>query len=209
MGVQGQFPVAEQTINMSLVSADKLMTIIESLLTIQKGRSMTLDRTSVSIEELIELARWTLLSSIEKANLKLTVEIPRDTPLVYVDSEKVRRVIINLLDNAIRYTPSGDEIRLWVEEDRARRKLIVHLADSGPGIPVKERERVFEQFWQVKGNQPLRGTKGNGIGLAFVARVLEAHGESIQVEETSPLPGAHFSFTLPAARQAGDTGPLD
>lgn len=213
MGLPGQFPVAEQTINMSLVSADKLMNIIESLLTIQKGRSMTLDRTSVSIEELIELARWTLLSSVEKANLKLTVTIPPDTPQVYVDSEKIRRVIINLLDNAIRYTPSGEEIRLWVVEDRARGKLVVHVADSGPGIPFKERERVFEQFWQVKSNQPLRGTKGNGIGLAFVSRVLEAHGEKIQIEDISPLNGAHFSFTLPVELSGVetknvDTGPL-
>lgn len=213
MGQPGQFPVAEQTINMSLISADRLMTIIESLLTIQKGRSMSLDRSNVSIEELIELARWTLLSSIEKANLKLTVNIPPDTPLVYVDSEKIRRVVINLLDNAIRYTPAGAEIRLWVEEDRPRHKLVVHLADSGPGIPVKERERIFEQFWQVKGNQPLRGTKGNGIGLAFVARVLDAHGEAIRVEDSGPLRGAHFSFTLPtlisSSPDVNDTLPAD
>jgi PAS domain S-box-containing protein len=205
-----QTPAVEQTIHMSLVSADKLMNIVESLLTIQRGKEMPLDRSSVSIEELVELARWTLLSSFEKDQIKLVVEIPRHTPLLYVDAEKIRRVIINLLDNACRYTPANSEVRLWVVDDRPRKKLVVHLADSGPGIPAKDRERIFEQFWQVKENQPLRGSKGSGIGLAFVARVLEAHGEGIRVEETGPLPGAHFSFTLPthSGPTPGDTGQL-
>jgi signal transduction histidine kinase len=71
------------------------------------------------------------------------------------------------------------------------------VADSGPGIPEYARERIFEQYWQVKENQPLRGNKGSGIGLAFCQRVIEAHGERIWVEEKGPLSGASFAFTLP------------
>jgi two-component system sensor histidine kinase KdpD len=76
------------------------------------------------------------------------------------------------------------------------------VADSGPGIPEKERERIFEQYWQVKENKPLRGTKGNGLGLTFCQRTLEAHGERIWVEPRGPLPGACFIFTLPVVNNA-------
>ena len=78
-------------------------------------------------------------------------------------------------------------------------ELLVNVQDTGPGIPVENQAMVFEQYWQDKGNQPLRGSKGSGIGLAFCQRVLDAHGERIWVEDEGPLSGASFAFTLPIA----------
>jgi signal transduction histidine kinase len=75
--------------------------------------------------------------------------------------------------------------------------LLIHVADSGPGIPADERERVFERFRQVKSNQPVRGAKGVGLGLTFTRLALEAHGGRIWVEQNSPLSGACFAVTLP------------
>jgi two-component system clock-associated histidine kinase SasA len=115
---------------------------------------------------------------------------------VRVDVDKIRRVIINLLDNALRYSPAGKSVLVAARYDVHRGKVLVEVADSGPGIPEGERERIFEQYWQVKENKPLRGTKGSGIGLTFCQRVLEAHGERIWVEAEGPLPGACFAFTL-------------
>jgi PAS domain S-box-containing protein len=194
-----QLPIAKQTMQVSLGSADKLMNLVNSLLDIRKGRDMALDRSATSMEELIELARLTLMASIEKAHLNVRVEIPQNTPLVNVDADKIRRVLINLLDNAIRYTPADKDILISVTSDPVRRKLLVRVADSGAGIPKHVRERIFEQYWQDKENQPLRGNKGTGIGLTFCQRVLEAHGERIWVEDDGPLPGASFVFTLPMA----------
>jgi PAS domain S-box-containing protein len=194
-----QLPIAKQTMQMSVASADKLMNLVDSLLDIRKGRDMALDRSPTSMEELIELARLTLLASIEKARINVQVDIPPGTPLVNVDADKIRRVLINLLDNALRYTPAGQNILITVLPDPPRGKVLVRVADSGVGIPKTSRERIFEQYWQVKENQPLRGSKGTGIGLAFCQRVLEAHGERIWVEDEGPLPGASFAFTLPVA----------
>ncbi len=192
----GGVAIATQTINLASVSADKLMGLVNSLLELRRSRQMELDRSTVAVDQLVEAARQTLASTAEKAQIPVEISIPKDAPPVNVDADKVRRVLINLLDNALRYTPSGKpvQIRVLVEP---RSKLTVQVADSGPGIPEKERERIFEQFWQVKENQPLRGTKGNGIGLTFCQRVIEAHGERIWVEAHGPLAGACFSFTLP------------
>ncbi|MEO8608235.1 MAG: GAF domain-containing protein [Chloroflexota bacterium] len=194
-----QLPIAKQTMQMSVASADKLMNLVDSLMDIRKGRDMRLDRSPTSMEEIIELARLTLLASIEKAHINVQIDIPQGTPLVNVDADKMRRVLINLLDNALRYTPMGKDIRITVIPDTLRHKVLVRVSDSGVGIPEHARARIFEQYWQVKENQPLRGSKGTGIGLAFCQRVLEAHGERIWVEAEGPLPGASFAFTLPVA----------
>ncbi len=193
-------PVVKRTIEMGLSNADDMLTQVNTLLDIRKGREMTLDRAPIEIEEVIELARLRLITSAEKANIKIEVIIPPELPPVNIDPAKIGRVFQNLIDNAIRFTPAGKPIRVSVDHWGSKGKLLVRIADSGPGIPEKERIRVFEQYWQSKKNRPLRGSKGSGIGLAFCKLVLEAHGERIWIDPVSPLPGACFAFTLPVAQ---------
>lgn len=190
-------PVVKRTIAMGLSNADDMLTQVNTLLDIRKGREMTLERTPTNIEEVIELARLRLLSSADKANITIEVVTQPELPTVNIDPVKIGRVFQNLIDNAIRFTPAGKPIRISVDYWGSNGKLLVRVADSGPGIPEKERSRVFDQYWQSKNNKPLRGSKGTGIGLAFCKLVLEAHGERIWVEPISPLPGACFAFTLP------------
>ncbi len=195
--VPEQQAVVRQIMKATNARASDLMDLVSSLLDIRKGREMSLDRSPTSLEELAELTRLTLLSSIENAKVKLVIDIPASTPLVHVDSDKIRRVLQNLLDNAIRYTPTGSEVRISARHDASSGKVLVRVADSGRGIPQKERERIFRLYWQMKDNPAQRGSKGSGIGLAFCQRVLEAHNERIWVEDEGPLPGASFAFTLP------------
>lgn len=190
-------PVVKRTIEMGMSNADDMLTQVNTLLDIRKGREMTLERTPTNIEEVIELARLRLLSSADKANIAIEVVTQPELPTVNIDPVKIGRVFQNLIDNAIRFTPAGKPIRVTVDYWGSNGKLLVRVADSGPGIPEKERSRVFDQYWQSKKNKPLRGSKGTGIGLAFCKLVLEAHGERIWVEPISPLPGACFAFTLP------------
>ncbi len=192
-------PVVKRTIEMGLNNADDMLTQVNTLLDIRKGREMTLDRAPTEIEEVIELARLRLITSAEKANITIEVAIPSELPAVNIDPAKIGRVFQNLIDNAIRFTPAGRPIRISVDYWGSKGKLLVRIADSGPGIPEKERIRVFEQYWQSKKNKPLRGSKGSGIGLAFCKLALEAHGERIWIDPVSPLPGACFAFTLPVA----------
>jgi PAS domain S-box-containing protein len=191
--------IAKRSLSRGLTSANEMLELVGTLLDIRKGKSMALERTPSALDELIETAQMRLLSAAERANIQINLVIPSSLPAADVDPDKIVRVLVNLLDNAIRFTPSGGQIQISVEHQTARNKLLVKLADSGPGIPEKERARVFEQFWQSKEHKALRGNKGSGIGLAFCQRALEAHGERIWVEPYGPLPGACFAFTLPVA----------
>lgn len=190
-------PVVKRTINLGLTNADDMMGQVNTLLDIRKGREMALERSPTSIEQLIELARLRLMPLAEKANIKIDVVLSPNLPNAYVDPGKIGRVLQNLIDNAIRFTPAEKSVQISVDYWGSKQKLLVRVADSGPGIPEKDRARVFDQYWQSKEHKPLRGTKGSGIGLAFCKLALEAHGERIWVESVSPLPGACFAFTLP------------
>ncbi len=194
------------TLDISLDSATNLMDLVDNLLDIAKleTRRMPLKPGPTIVRELAEKAYTTLANSIREANVTVDVAVPDDLPLVDVDAEKLRRVLINLLDNAIRYTPTGTTVQIGAELQG--RKVKVHVADSGTGIPADARDRVFEKFTQIKENKPQHGRKGTGLGLTFCKLVLEAHGERIWVESSGPLPGASFAFTLPVLADSRGTG---
>lgn len=110
------------------------------------------------------------------------------------DADLLRRVLVNLVENAIRHAPATTVVRITgVASDQG---LEISVADSGPGVPAEERERVFEPFVQVEGG-PLRPStrSGRGLGLAFCKKAVEAHGGSIRVEDASP--GAVFKVNIP------------
>lgn len=187
------------TLNWSLESANSLMRLVESLLDINKleNRQMPLERVAIQAPDLVESAYRALANTIKTAEIQLTIDV--DPALtIYADEELMRRVLVNLLDNAVRYTPSGERVQLTARISPTETgKALFRLADSGPGIPEEERERVFERFRQIKANAPVRGGKGSGLGLTFCKLAVEAHGGSIWTETDSNLPGACFALTVP------------
>jgi PAS domain S-box-containing protein len=189
------------TIGLALTSARSLMNLVDTMLDIAKleRRALPLRRTHAALADLIESATTTLASSIQKAGVTVNIQVAPDLPMVSVDVEKVQRVMVNLVDNATRYTPTGREILISAELLEKKKRVLVRVADSGPGIPPEEQVRIFEKFTQIASRDPLRGHKGSGLGLTFCKLVIEAHGERLWVEQTSPLPGACFAFTLPLA----------
>lgn len=193
------YPVAVQTLDLAAESARRLVDMVNSLMDIAKleAQELKLHYADTEIGDLIHSAYRDLLPSIQKANISVELVIPPDLPAARVDGEKIHRVLTNLLDNALRFTPGGGKIQIAAMFERGR--LVVRVADTGPGIPEAERERIFEKYRQAAG-QPLRGYKGSGLGLTFCRLVIEAHGQSIWVEPgTDSLPGACFAFTLPLA----------
>lgn len=110
------------------------------------------------------------------------------------DAAALRRAVLNLLDNALKHTPDGGHISCHVHT-REGPCWCVEVSDNGPGIPVKERERIFDAFYRI-GDELRRTTPGTGLGLALVKRTVEAHGGSISVAD-APGGGALFILTLP------------
>ena len=122
----------------------------------------------------------------------IEIDIPQDLPLVYADPARIRQVLINLLDNAIKYTPVSGIISLSGLH-RTTQKVEFSIGDSGPGIPEENRERIFDNLFRLQRDQ---NVDGYGIGLCLCQRIIRAHYGQIWVD-SSPHGGAWFHFTLP------------
>ena len=133
----------------------------------------------------------------------LTTHLPADLPLVPLDSVLIEQVLINLLDNAMRYTPPGSPIALmaWATVDT----VTVEVADRGPGLPPGEEQRIFDKFYRVKRADMPSGT---GLGLTICRGIIEAHGGRIWAENR-PRGGTVVRFTLPLAGTPPYVAPED
>jgi PAS domain S-box-containing protein len=127
----------------------------------------------------------------------VSVRFPAGLPLVMADRERIEEVLFNLLDNAAKYSPKGQRIR--VRGQMTEREVVVSVTDQGQGIPLREQERIFERFQRVD-NSAARRTQGAGLGLYICRAIVEAHGGRIWVRSTLSR-GSTFAFSLPREEQ--------
>ncbi|MEO0684835.1 MAG: histidine kinase [Cyanobacteria bacterium J06649_11] len=133
-----------------------------------------------------------LSQSYKAKSLKIEKDIPQDLPYVYADPERIRQVVTNLLDNAIKYTPPGGKI-IIAGLHRTSQKVQFSIGDSGPGIPEENRDRIFENRFRLERDE---AKDGYGIGLSLCQKIVQAHYGQIWVD-TAPTGGAWFHFILP------------
>jgi signal transduction histidine kinase len=117
------------------------------------------------------------------------------------DAHLLRRLVMILLDNAIKYTPGGGEVRLSLDRDRAGERYRISVVDTGPGVPSWATERIFERFFRVdesrtRSTQDDGGFASAGLGLPIARWIAEAHGGTVQLDATGPG-GSRFVVTLP------------
>jgi two-component system sensor histidine kinase GlrK len=139
------------------------------------------------VKQVIENQQLTLLSQRVRLDVKI-----EDVTLV-ADRGKVRLILDNLLSNAVKYSPKGGSIHMSARALADR--LVLDVADSGPGIPFEERPHIFDAFYTGKAAKST-SVKGTGIGLSVVLEFVSAHGGSVQIVD-GEFPGAHFRITMP------------
>ncbi|MBD2198900.1 MULTISPECIES: histidine kinase [Calothrix] len=122
----------------------------------------------------------------------IETDIPKDLPFVYGDPERIHQVLMNLLDNAIKYTPIAGKISV-TGLHRTSQKVQISIGDTGPGIPLENRDQIFENHFRLQRDE---GTEGYGIGLCVCQRIIRAHYGQIWVDSV-PNGGSWFHFTLP------------
>jgi two-component system, OmpR family, clock-associated histidine kinase SasA len=133
-----------------------------------------------------------LYEQIESKQQQLEVNIPTDLPAIFADEERIRQVLVNILENAIKYTPTGGKISVSAMH-RTAQKLEVTIADTGVGIPTEMKEKIFEHCYRIQGDNQI---KGYGIGLATCQQIIRAHYGQIWVDSPGKE-GSCFHFTLP------------
>lgn len=168
--------------------------MIASLLQVTRGSSAELHIQPQKLD-LIELYQDVAVHIQDRAAAKsqsIQTDLPNDLPAVYADRERVRQVLINLLDNAMKYTPEAGTIRICCLH-RTTQKVQVSVCDTGPGIPEENYDRIFEERFRLKRDE---AKDGYGIGLALCQRIIRAHYGQIWVD-SAPNGGSCFHFTLP------------
>lgn len=126
---------------------------------------------------------------------QIETDIPQDLPKVYADPDRVRQLLANLLDNAIKYTPNGGKIQISALH-RTTQTVQVSICDDGPGIPRENQKHIFEDRFRLKRDE---ATDGYGIGLSLCQRIVRTHYGQIWVD-SAPGEGSCFNFTLPVFR---------
>lgn len=129
---------------------------------------------------------------LAEQGFELRLDIDEDLPLLYLDEEALTQALVNLLDNAAKYSQTNREIRVRCWRRDREDKVCISVQDRGIGIPVREQEKIFQSFYRVE-KTDVHDVKGSGLGLAVVSHVAAAHGGQIRVESK---PGAGSTFTL-------------
>jgi signal transduction histidine kinase len=180
---------------------DQLLQLITGILDISRMEAgqMKFERAPFDLMEVVSIALSTIAPHARGKKLHLTCTLPDDLPRLYGDRDKVRQVLLNLLGNAVKFTPEGGAIDIGGEiyVDAEKPMVKVSVKDSGIGVAREHHQRVFDPFYQVD-NSSTREYGGTGLGLNIVRRFVEAHAGSVWVESEEGK-GATFFFTLPVA----------
>ena len=179
---------------------DRLAALVDELLDLgrlESGR-VTLQREALAPDDLLIRATERLRPQTQRARLTLEVVVPPDLPPVRADRGRIEQVVLNLVHNAIKFTPPGGVITISATRDDSMVRIVVQ--DTGVGLSEAELPRLFERFYKA---DRARRSDGTGLGLAIAKHIVQAHGGSIWAE-SRPGQGAEFSFTLPTATVDGD-----
>ncbi len=152
----------------------------------------------VDLGSLAEASVGRLRLFADRQRVTLATEVEKPLPTVRGDEDRLGQVMVNLLHNAVKFSPDGGEVRVSVGTDAAGGQVVVAVADHGVGIPRGAQARIFERFYKVDRARVRGEAGGTGLGLAIARHILEQHGGRIWVESTEGV-GSTFSFSLPVA----------
>ncbi len=176
--------------------ADRLERLVDDLqeLNYLEMGTLELDLKVVNLEKFVGDLKQTMRIKFNNKGVDFTLDLPNEELYVKVDEDRLEQIMLNLLDNALRYTPKGGEVQIIVKKEGEWAKISVK--DTGVGIPKEHLPHVFDRFYRVD-EARARLDGGSGIGLTIVKRLVEAHKGEIWVESSGRGEGACFSFTLP------------
>ena len=189
-------PALLSDLEIVLRNSRHLASLIDDVLDLSQidAGKMALMKERAQLPQIIAEAETAVRPLFDSKGLGLSVDLPRDLPLLHIDRVRIRQVLLNLLSNAGRFTERGGvRLRAWQDGDQ----VVVSVADTGPGIDADDSDEIFQPFQQLDGS--IRsGWTGSGLGLSISKRFVEMHDGKMWLE-SAPGQGATFYFRLPAA----------
>ncbi|HVU13732.1 MAG TPA: GAF domain-containing protein [Phototrophicaceae bacterium] len=206
------YPIVETTTDAGRRAISKLLNRVDSLLDVAKMENgfMSLDARPTELATLVDNVCIELSPLAQELNVTIKPEISPTLPLLEIDSDKVERLLLNLVDNALKFSSADSEVLVRAHEPGAEGAapgfVRIDVVDSGPGVPDEYKLMLFDRFVQVTGRKGSR--RGTGLGLTFCRLVAETHGGRIWIDD-NPTGGSIFAFTVPVATENELTVGLD
>ncbi|MDM7998577.1 MAG: ATP-binding protein [Dehalococcoidia bacterium] len=192
-GAVDQPSLARDFLEKMNAEVDRLAQMVQEMGDLSRIESgeVPLQKRAVNVADVVERAVERLKAQADRAGLRLQNQVASDLPPVTADDARLEQVLVNLMHNAIKFTPPGGQVSVSAKAGDG--SLVVSVSDTGVGIPEDDLPRVFERFY--KGDKA-RSSGGTGLGLAIAKHVVEAHGGRIWVESVEGK-GSTFSFSIP------------
>lgn len=191
-------------INIMYKDTEYLEHLLSDLLTLGKleSENTKLNKEYISPDILVSRAIKTMKNKLEEKQVNLIMETAEQLPKIHVDVNRVHQVLINLLENALTYSPVRANITIKLESvdpnddlDPGKGKVKFSIIDEGPGIPENEMDNIWQRFYKIDRARTREQKKGSGLGLAIVKDIILKHGGNVAVKNT-PEAGASFMFSL-------------
>ncbi|MGI5848912.1 MAG: ATP-binding protein [Christensenellales bacterium] len=178
----------------------RMNTLITDLLSLAKIESgqFPIEISEFDINELIRRCVIMFEKRIEEKHLKVNVQLADEKIIVWADEGRISQVITNLIDNAVKFSYDGGELKIWTQSIES--KVYINIADTGEGIPIDDQPYIFERFYKVDKSRS-RNKPGTGIGLSIVKRIITQHGEKINLQSAEGK-GTIFTFSLTKSMSA-------
>jgi len=184
----------------------QLVSIVEDILFMTRSDlgQFEVKQQKVHLQSLARQVLRSLQHQAAKAEVVLSLDVPADAPPLYVDPQRLKQVLSNLVTNAIKFTPPGGTVTVKVQPHNEQFAMIT-VADTGYGILPEDRPHIFERFYQSNHSQQSK-MGGYGLGLPIAKLIIEQHGGTLNFE-TAVNKGTTFSFTVPLYRDENEKGP--
>ena len=194
--MDGVLPTNAETYSQIYREADRLQRLVNDLQELSRVEAGAYDLhlQTTSVKALVDSTIVRLGSQFLEKGVSISTQISLDLPSIKVDEDRIGQVLLNLVGNALQYTPSGGSVQ--ISATGGPTQVQIAIADTGVGIPPEHLPHVFTRFYRVDKSRSRTGG-GSGIGLTIAKHLVEAHGGSIWVESPGVGKGSSFIFTLP------------
>ncbi len=198
--VDGVLPSTPETFNQIHREADRLSRLVDDLQELSRveAKAYSLDVRSVTVSSLVQTTIKRLSPQARDKRIALRSNLPADLPLLLVDEDRITQVLVNLVANAIQYTPEGGDVT--ISAGRQADEIHISVTDTGIGIPAEHIDNLFTRFYRVDKSRSRNAGGGSGIGLTIARHLIEAHGGRIWAESNGDGQGSTFTFSLKIAK---------